>query len=708
MQQQQLSHPSGSVLLHLDDGASCPQGIVPSQMPPPPDDELHTRLELTLRDMESAYLLASRWLHTSQATALQMGLHTSFYKRAGVMCAPDLEDPVSSENLLLHLVHMRVSMLSVLEARLHNGDQEVRGKLHMLRRTWKQDKHAVDGYMQHLATSTEQLAKQVQHWREQHDTLCSWAQQAHNSDQNQVPREYAQRAAHMLDSVRGMPEPPFVHSFRAREPFPLCDRNMRQHVQYQRKLYWHQAPAQYLLEHTKTHGEHVLVDFRKTMQVFQEHHCMLAEEGWVPQHDLDSLGPLERMRQFVSQNTRSAKQEAMQAQEQAKQARKRKPATYAERVAEQQQHESQRQHSNRLHEALEHAYKPADLQRRNMLLRRRIETPDGYSVLRALVHRVRWAQHQMKQEQETIEALERQLKQLVQPSLPPECHVDDTPLPTGDYDPARDDDGRAAYEQRMYRAVEHLLREAQKRQPSSAQEEQLREQLRQSLDTLHHWKRFLYSHLGLCDVILCLEDPSDAVLMRQDEAMQEPSLLHQHYPYDELGLGEELLRSVQSFVMPVELVYGSDHAGWPAQDPRHDWHAMLKKVFPKACSDRDFAVKNDEICRKNAVYCDFVIESLQASLMGMYVFTLSRHHLTCFFFFFFASYKHCRNPAPFDVAIMLHRCFSLARHWKPAQEVMLEVFVTHEELVINAIRENIAWQFRHDQYVTSVVGLSLY
>jgi hypothetical protein len=594
-------------LVVLDDGAST-AGVKPCDMGAPPEDSMHARLELCLRDIESAYVLAARWI---QLCALaHLGLETRFYQHG--FKSDYVRDPCTIDNLLMHLVHMRVNLLLELEQRLMAQDHSVRGKLSMVRRRLG-NKSALDAYMQQLASSDEQLVRQVQHWRTRHDRLCYWAMQSAD-DLDMVPLDYARSALVSAHSVTGMPEPPLVRAFREHEPFPLHAGNMRQ-VQVQRTLHWRQTPQEYLLKHCPTPRPHVLVDFQDTvreMSTLEYQWCA----HWFPHHETPACSDLQRIVEFCSARSRNAKEDAMKLQEQARQARRRKAPTYADKVLEEQRQQEQLRRANALHKELEESLRKGfHAESHNRMLRACFLLP-GYDVLRAVVYRVNASVERMLLLQQQIELLETELKHVLRPAPPPQAEHEPADS-THDYDPKQDDDGRFSYDQKLQRAMERLQREAQQRQSSGLAEQALREQLDLALSNLHQWKRFQYSHLHMATLLMDLEDPSDAVLHRSEPVQDEPSLYHQAYPYSELGLGEELLRSIQPFVMTVELVYGSETGGWSQQDPRYDWHAMLKKIFPKACSDRDFAVKNDEICRKNAVYCDFVLESLQASLLGL-------------------------------------------------------------------------------------------
>jgi hypothetical protein len=292
--------------------------------------------------------------------------------------------------------------------------------------------------------------------------------------------------------------------------------------------------------------------------------------------------------------------------------------------------------------------------------------------------------------------------------------------------------------------------------PKSRQEAQLRDGIQASLRRMHQWKRLSYSHLQLAQVVCDAPQYDDAYLLREDMSNFRLSLYTLHYPFPEGGWCAELMQSVKQRVHLVDVVHSAGAAaisglqeqasGAPpnskaqttsaaapvpptrkgarskhrrsasvAPTRRDDteeaaqqqfmqhsnpWIMLLKKIFPKACSDRDFAAKCDDLCRRNGRIFHYVLECLLATLAGLY--------------------SHCRNPAGFEQALQLHRIYELARDHsvkvevqtdddgpvstveiQPYQEALFDVFFANEELVINSIRENLLWQFANEPYVFS-------
>lgn len=641
------------------------------------------------------------------------------------------------ETLLIYLIHLRVNNCIEIESRLkQNPAESIRGKLNYMKRRFSGK--AFDAYFAKSAAPAELLVRQVVHWREMHDGLVAWLKRmAARRDlapsdrfEDMVSQEYCLRAFAGL--LRGTSVPTFAKLFKEKQVFPLFEKDFRE-VRTRTEIFWRTTPVEYLqrtllrdartstLKIKENDMRFVLADFRLTIEALGNGSIAAPRNDlWTPEFDETIFTDWNRIVSFISGSARRSREDALRAQDASRQARRRKPPTYAEQLLEEEKKRTEKLRVDRLREDLERAgesFTPRAVAARNRRLRDLFKDPvknrdqwwaedvtvrpqASYLVAAALVHRVNWAMYLMKQEQQRIEFLEQELCQEMRMNPAPCVSSEEIqqPLPSatsGEYDPKKDDDGWSAFNARFSRVVMRSLQEANKREIRSEKEKQLRVQLEESLERLHQWKRYLWSHLPMARHVLDLDDPSDAAFYAasREPASGEVSLFHTVYPMPELGFGEELMQSIVQHVVPVELVYGDGFssaatASAPEEntasatitslktDPRVDWHEMLKKIFPKACAGRDFALENDDTCRRNPAYRHYVLECFYGSLMG--------------------AYRHCRNPVSFDVAIMLERAFSLAKRWKPAQDVMLDVLISNEEVVINALRENLAWQFSHD------------
>ena len=87
----------------------------------------------------------------------------------------------------------------------------------------------------------------------------------------------------------------------------------------------------------------------------------------------------------------------------------------------------------------------------------------------------------------------------------------------------------------------------------------------------------------------------------------------------------------------------------------------MKKIFPKACSERGFPEKCDEICRANVRCFHYVLECLLATLIGLY--------------------RHARNPLRFSLALSLYRIKELSGSDPIHRDVMLDVLFGNQEVV---------------------------
>jgi len=311
---------------------------------------------------------------------------------------------------------------------------------------------------------------------------------------------------------------------------------------------------------------------------------------------------------------------------------------------------------------------------------------NNHLLLAAIIYRVNHCTEQMLLERKHLDELEQQLKDLpaTTSSLPEEEEEEEEEEPDelhtespGDRTSAQDD---LEQMQQFYKLLEssmkHFYRVRFSQMPKSRQEAQLREQIQESLQRMHHWKRLSYSHLQMAGVLCDGPRYDDAFMLQEDLSNFRLSLFTLVYPYVENGWSAEMLQSVKQRVHLVDVVHSAgaaaisglqEHAAG-AQAPttsnknqttsaaapvpptrkgarskhrrsasvaptRRDdteeaaqqqfsqhsnpWIMILKKIFPKACSDRDFSAKCDDICRRQPRIFHYVVECLLATLCGL-------------------------------------------------------------------------------------------
>jgi hypothetical protein len=272
------------------------------------------------------------------------------------------------------------------------------------------------------------------------------------------------------------------------------------------------------------------------------------------------------------------------------------------------------------------------------------------------------------------------------------------------------------HKKHLARVLARMKIVADNQAPQNGVEYLLRISIENSLDTFHRWKRFVFSHLKITQVLLDAPRFDDAFMLKENLDKKQLSLYTLAYPFIENAWGEETLQTIRYRTHIVDVVH-SLSAGIPARsavekppselDPpkrripkrrkkratrgeadlgrdqdeeaqsgfgvsTNHWVQLLKKIFPKACSDRDFSEKCDTLCRKDIRIFHFVLESFMATLVGLY--------------------RHVRNPAKFTTALSMYRLYSLCRHSKPHRDVMLDAFFTNDDILINCLRENLVFQ----------------
>jgi protein tyrosine phosphatase (PTP) superfamily phosphohydrolase (DUF442 family) len=373
-------------------------------------------------------------------------------------------------------------------------------------------------------------------------------------------------------------------------------------------------------------------------------------------------------------------------------------------------------------------------------------------ILSAVFYRVNHGTEQLLRERRRLDILEQNLKQLVasrpmeeqeqqqaaeedEEEEDDEDGVDQTNAPRTSQ---QDDLDQIRLFMKMFeRSMAKMAKVRKAGQARSPEEQEMRQSIQDSLDCMHRWKRFVYSHLPLAQ--LCTDTPecTDKWLLAEDLSNGRLSQYTMLYPYSELGWGEEMLQSIRQRAHMVDVVYsanvhtntstvgsGVNGSGTPAKPhasilaSRRDdademldksgsaahsnpWVALLKKIIPKACSDRDFSSKCDELCRAHPRIFHYVLECFLATLAGLY--------------------NHCRNPASFEQAIQLYRVMELARehikgvavqideggptthiYIQPYQEALLDILFANEELVINSLRENVLCQLGDDSMLCMI------
>jgi hypothetical protein len=154
---------------------------------------------------------------------------------------------------------------------------------------------------------------------------------------------------------------------------------------------------------------------------------------------------------------------------------------------------------------------------------------------------------------------------------------------------------------------------------------------------------------------------------------------------DRVGKKKQTARQQQHHQNQHAASVTMDNTGVSLDDPdasmSHDlakdnpYISLLKKIFPKACSDRDFSSRCDELCRTNVRCFEFVLESFFAMLGGWY--------------------RHAYNPPRFANVISLYRIYEQCRGSEEHRSLMLDVFFSNEELVSNFLISRLLFLLRH-------------
>lgn len=325
----------------------------------------------------------------------------------------------------------------------------------------------------------------------------------------------------------------------------------------------------------------------------------------------------------------------------------------------------------------------------------------SYLILAALVYRVNNATDFMEYERASLEGLEKKLKYLKEKEKqmeeknkketaenndqPDRMKYNDTTADAAEEanndeaeDDDDDDDGYYAFQKRLNQLRKNW-RSEERANPKSNLELILNAAIEEQLDRIHLWKRFIYSHLDLACAIMnpALSDESDDVLLQGRFRGVGVSIYQLNYPYDEISFCEEMLQRVNHKVSSVDLIGNSDTERNPS-----DWFDLLKKLFPRAGSDRELSSKLDEICKRNPEIYRYTVECWRASLCS--------------------AYRHSRIVTKFELAIEIHRACKLALTLPQGRRIMLDTILSNEEIILHAMQENISRQYCQDYNIQTL------
>ncbi len=711
-----------------------------------PADPARVLLDLTFRDLGDAYRLAVLWKWKPSEQP---------YPRFDLGQEPLLSGDLS--NLLEHIVCVRVNVCLELEEILFRGIGARRewlfarslaapgasapGNGGIKKRRKKGAEPAMkvasdvtllpEGFSADLVSklsnsAREQIGAQVVYWRDRHARII---ERLWNDEEDLVPREYLS-AVRKDPLVLGLERPPFAEMFEdpARPMPPVFERDFEA-VRTKTELRCHETPLSFLRDRLRKDDLHkvllesVLVDFRQTIDFLVERGPELAipHNHWMPRTYEDTDGSF--IEKGIHAEDRTNWTEKM-CEHVRRKDQTNKGVLRAETLKEE---------CDARTEAIASAFvkqkkTTSDDAKRDEVFRRAVrkgwqakplgtDAKNNYLILVATVYRVNMALEEMERERRILEDLG--LVELDASPHPPTEEADEEEE-RSDMRPRTNEEDDAdllkGFRRQYERISARMERTAEERKPKNGREGQKRLRIEESLDIMHRWKRFAFSHLQMAQILVDASRCDDEFLLEEDLPAGRLSHYMLSYPFPENGWGEEVLQNVRYRAHLVDIVHGlGGNGSLPARPtaiakqqqgdaPKsrsnrgeadnaremdaeavglgesngdtNQWISLLKKIFPKACSERDFAPKCDEICRTNVRCFHYVLECFLATLCGLY--------------------RHSRNPVRFSLALSLYRMHELCRTKEVHRNVMLDVFFSNEEIVINSLRENVSWQLADD------------